>query len=333
MKFSPVRAIAAAAAVCAMAAAGSAHAALTTFQSFVGNYGVSSDGWGSTTQQGTIQAFVPAGATVVGAYLYTSTFNFGSPFSPGGTLNGTAVNYAANLGTIPPPACCSLTAYRADVTSIVKPVIDGGAGGVYNFGITETDARQDGSALVVVYELASLGVSTVAILDGFSRVDGETTSFNFAQPLDPTAPDFHAEMRLGIGFSCCSQASTVTVNGTTITENAGNNDDNDDGSLANGNLITVGGDNDAFSPFLPSYAQDKERYNLVPYIGLGDTSINIRTANASRDDNIFLAIFRVKGEATVCDPNCPTVPEPLTPALVGVALLGLALQRRYAKKA
>lgn len=328
MKLRPVRLIAAAAAVCAMAAAGSAHAALTTFQSFVGNYGVSTDGWGSLSQQGSIQASVPAGATVVAAYLYTSTHNFGAPFSPGGSLNGSAVNYAANLGTIPAPACCNLTAYRADVTSIVKPVIDGGAGGIYNFGITETDARQDGSALVVVYQDASLAVSTVGILDGFSRVDGESTTINFAQPLDPAAAGFFAEMRLGIGFSCCDQRSRVEVNGALLTENAGNNDDATE-ALGNGNLITVGGFDDPFSNGA-SYANDRERYDLVPFINDGDTAINIRTINASRDDNIFLAVFHVAGEGTIDD---GTVPEPLTGALVGTALLGLALQRRYAKKA
>ena len=159
-------------------------------------------------------------------------------------------------------------------------------------------------------------------------MDGESTTINFAQPLDPAAAGFFAEMRLGIGFSCCDQRSRVEVNGALLTENAGNNDDATE-ALGNGNLITVGGFDDPFSNGA-SYATDHERYDLVPFINDGDTAINIRTINASRDDNIFLAVFHVAGEGTIDD---GTVPEPLTGALVGTALLGLALQRRYAKKA
>lgn len=298
-----------------------ARAELTLFQSFVGNVGVSSDGFGSTSQAGIISAQVPAGAVVLAAYLYTSTHSFSAgPAVGGGTLAGQPVAYGAPVLNL--TACCNLASQRADVTSIIKPLIDGGAGGVYNFAVTETHAGQDGEALVVVYSHASLPTGTVGILDGWASVLGDQTSINFADPLDPTAAGFFAEMRLGIGFSCCSQASTVNVNGTLITANAGNNDDG--AQVANGSLITVGGFNDPFSPFLPTYAQDTERYNLVPYIALGDTSITVRTANASRDDNIFLAIFHVAGIAGVNEPPPPPngdpVPEPATLLLSGLAL-------------
>lgn len=313
-------------AVAAMACLGSgtANAALTTFQQYVGNYGYSSDGFGSTSQSGTISASVPIGSTVVAAYLYTSTFS-STLAGVGGTLNGTAVSYTS-LGTT-----VGLTAGRSDVTSIVKPLIDGGPGGIYNFTVTETSTSQDGEALVVIYTNPALAVSTVGILDGFSEVTGDATSINFADPLNPAAPGFFAEMSLGIGFSCCSQSSTVTINGTTITTNAGNNDDGV-GFTSNGQLITVGGFNDPFSPMLPSYGDDHERYNLVPQITAGDTSINITTLNPSRNDNIFLAIVHAAGRGGVNTPPPSQVPEPGTLSLLAFALAGLGRVRYKAKR-
>lgn len=302
---------------------GSAQAGLSTFQTFNGKYGVSTDGWGSTTQVGTITATVPAGASVTAAYLYTSTAQgFGGA---GGTLQGSPVTYTS-LG---------LNGYheagRADVTSIVAPIINGGAGGTYSFPITENNTNQDGSALVVVYQLPSLPTSTVAILDGFSASAGDSTSLNFASALNPAAPGFFAEMRLGIGYSCCDQASRVTVNGTVITENAGNNDDSADATLSDGNLITVGGNNDPFSTLLPAYVDDHERYNLAPYITAGDTSIQVSTMNPSGDDNIFLAVFYTAGTAGANEqPPVIATPVPTLSPLnlvfmsLALGLLGLA---------
>ena len=68
-------AVASAALLAGMLCANQAEAALSVFQTYLGNVGVSSDGWGSTTQSGSIQANAPAGSTVVVAFLYSSTFN------------------------------------------------------------------------------------------------------------------------------------------------------------------------------------------------------------------------------------------------------------------
>ena len=340
-----IRSLIAVAAISASLISGNANAALTILQTYVGNYGVSTDGWGSVNPSGAISASVPVGAAVTAAYLYTSTYDVEGigVASFGGTLAGSAVSYSS-LGTNT-DACCFLTAGRADVTSIIKPLIDGGLGGIYDFTITETnpdgDDGQDGSALVVVYELPSLPETTIGILDGFASVSGETTTISFNAPLNPSVPDFLAEMRLGIGFSYddteCegnddpedpgpNQTSTVAVNGTVITTNAGCDDDNVDSDPANGNLIAVGGFNDPFSPLLPSIADDHERYNLIPYVAMGDTSITVRTSNASLDDNIFLAVFQVSGAANINEPT--EVPEPLPLSLLGFGLLALVAQHR-----
>lgn len=308
----------------ALTAADPASAALDLFKSYVGNYGLSTDGGGSSDGTYGVSAFVPLGATVTAAYLYQATNNTAAVAPV--TMNGTAITFGPRVGN--GTACCSLASARADVTSLVAAVVNGGAGGTYNFDIVEgSSGVTDGTALVVVYSLASLAESTVAILDGWASVTGDTTLVNFAEPLDPTEPGFVADMRLGINFSCCGQRSTVNVNGDLMTENAGNHDDG--AETANGSLITVGSNDDPFSGALPSYTDDTERYDLTPFITKGDTQIRLDTANASRDDNIFLLAGIFSGIAGVNQPP-PGIPEPATWAMMilGFGLVGGAMRRR-----
>lgn len=308
-----------------------AEASLSTFASFTGTVAASTDGCGSTTQTCTITADVPAGSTVLAAYLYSSLFFDTAAPIAGSTLAGVGVNYTTALG-FDPTACCQLQAWRSDVTSIVKPLIDGGPGGTYSFAVNEADPQMDGEALVVVYSDPTLPTQSVGILDGFSVSTGDTATITTATPLHPGDPGFLADMRIGDGFSfdgsACTgsgQTSSITVNGTTITNNAGCNDDSKDGpgNEANGNLITMGGSNDPFSPFLPSVADDHERYNIAPQIADGDTSIKIDTVNPSGDDNIFLEVFQFTGTESFNN-----VPEPASLSLFGAALIGLGFIRR-----
>jgi hypothetical protein len=317
--------------------AGSAQASLTSFQTFVGQDSLSTGGCGSTTQACTFTSSVPLGSTVLGAYLYSSLFNQPGGGAPGGTLNGQAVNYATALGV---NVSGGLQAYRADVTSIVAPLVAGASGTTLTFNITETNNNQDGEGLVIVYSNPLLPTQTAAILDGFSVSAGDTSAVNFATALHPGDPGFVADFRIGDGFSfdgvgCTGngQVSTITVNTHALTNVAGCNDDSTDASPSNGNLFTIGGDFDPFTPIVAggenTTAADHEHYNLASFITDGDTTISLTSRNQSGDDNIFLETFLITGAGSVNAPPPVTgVPEPTSILLMGVGPAGLALRRR-----
>ncbi len=92
----------------------SADAALTSFQTHTGQVAVSTDGFGSTDEAGVISADVPAGATVIGAFLYTATYFNATHTGVGATLNGGAVAFGPPVEN--PDICCDNAMARADVT-------------------------------------------------------------------------------------------------------------------------------------------------------------------------------------------------------------------------
>jgi hypothetical protein len=308
-----------------------AQADLNVSYQFNGLGNISIDAVGSNaTPVGNVSAVVPAGSTVVQAFLYSAQYS--STFVPNVSLGGTT--YSGADWTFKGQNNVGLSSYRADVTAQVAAAV-GGGGGTYDFEVRENSGNSstDGELLAVIYTNPGEQERTIAILDGFSQTTGDSFAFNFADPLLKEA-GFEALMSLGISFSFqeqnARQYSQVDVNGTRLTTSAGGNDD---GGAFNGGLITAGGVGDSTAnpadPFaLPTTAtSDDELYDIASFLSDGDTSILVETLNPSNDDNIFFTAFNITAKGDVQPPN--GVPDAgSTLALLGISLLGMISARR-----
>jgi len=276
---------------------------LTKLVSYTGQYDVSTDGFGSTSQQGIISAMIPDGSTIIKAYLYSAGYSYNTVDDinlEGLTFNGTTVAFDKYYEN--PWSRGYFKTARADVTALVQSVYENESptDSIYNFSIQEKAPEVDGEALVVIYSHPSLPTKTISIIEGGANINGDSFILNFRDPIDKNIQNFTFDMYLGISFSAQGQASTIKVNNQLLTDNAG---DNDDGEVADGALITVGGFNDTYSPPNPTYAEDSEKYNLSSYVNTGDTQVRIDTINPSQDDNIFLIVLKSSGVSEV-DPVC-----------------------------
>lgn len=303
-----------------------ANAALTLLKpnasdpaTFSGSGGYSADGLGQFAPGGTIQAEVPAGSTVVQAYLY-GTYSF--TIDP--TLAERTIDFdgmSVELTKISEVGLFLSTA-RADITAQVATKV-GAGGGITDFAVNSDPSALDGVALLVLFSNPTLPFTTIAVLDGGASQAGDSATFTFAAPLDKTVPGFSARLSLGSGFSfqgstggheCgtgAAQSSLVDINAVRLTSCAGHYDDGDTG---NGALITVGGVGDSIAnPADPNQQPadlatprvlDDELYDLDPFLTQGAAGVTISTSNPSQDDNLFLAVIAITARATVSTENC-----------------------------
>jgi len=178
----------------------------------------------------------------------------------------------------------------------------------------------DGEALYVVFDdPEQTTINTVLISFGAQSTGGDTFNIGFGEPVE-IVPDMVMDLGLAISFGNqvnSDQYSEIDINGTRLTSCAGGNDDAD-GAMSNGNLITVGGFNDSNDnppdpwQIADGYSDwtfyDDELYNMLPFVDDGDTGLEVFTLNPSADDNIFTAhilmtVAAVIGEGVVLTPG------------------------------
>ena len=270
------------------------------------NAALSIDGFGSTTNSGSIQTDIPAGSTILKAYLYAaSVWDLEQVY--GVTFNGNTLPRESSI-ILGPDKNQAIT-LRWDVTSIIASAF---TGGLQNFSIVENgpaspNLTNDGAALVVAYSNPSTQGFTSVILDGELATTGDTVQFNFASPyvsgdfLVSLAASFSRQPAAGQPQTTIINVTTNSTNNRLLTSSAGGADDRTTGeNSANGNLITVGGIGNNPANVNPNAQPtgtnpDDEYYNLAlgniasatPFIQPGDTFLRLTTVNPSDDDNIF----------------------------------------------
>ena len=279
---------------------------LQPFYTDVGNLTLSLDAVGTLAGTATVQVQKPADGTVREAFLFSASTGFTNylPNDSDVTIDSQAVAWNNDWTRL-----SGISSYNvaADVTSLVSAKLSAAPAGTVDFTIGEANpSRLDGEVLAVIWQSPSARSRTITLLYGALATGGDNFAVNLGEPLLPSST---ATMSLGISYGACCQPigqyTNISVNGKPLTSSAGGQDD---GELANGALITVGGIGDSTGNPADPLAHDDctiaprcddELYDLKALVGNGATSFSVATNNPSNDDNIFLAALDIGTTASV----------------------------------
>jgi hypothetical protein len=261
---------------------------------------------GDRAAGGTLTVRKPARATVRKAYLAIASTGFtNEPLTDPLTVDGEQVammnEVATGIGSYN---------YFSEITDLVKTKIDKAPTGGVTFVVAEPQpGLVDGEIVVVIFDDPAVRADqTVSLLYGTLRPAGDEYQVSLAWPIRKSDRATRLEMSLGISSSFQSggarQDSSVDVDGRRLTTSAGGEDD---GAPHDGALITAGGDGDSSAdptdprdtPAQPR--SDDELYDLTPFVTDGDTTVAVRAANPSLDDNVLLATFTMNPPVTGID--------------------------------
>ncbi len=273
-----------------------------------GNVYLSTDGVGSNAPGAQLRVDKrSAASTVRSAHLLVASAGFSQHLPDDGDLLLGGAPVDIDEATRVDTRVFAVNA-RADVTAIVKPLVDAAAPGLISLPVVETRPELiDGSILAVVFDDPAVADGTVLLYFGSHSAGDNRIDVNLVDPIGPDVADRGAEFTIGIAFSAQdssdqSQSTVIDVNAITMTRLAGGQDD---GALELGALLTVGGIGD--SPDVPGLISgctlgarcDDERYALEQAMAVNSRNIGIRFNNESADDNILFASFASRGTRAV----------------------------------
>jgi len=284
---------------------------LKVFYRKYGRLKLSVDAIGSNDPSHQVKVYKPhKNAKVVKAYLMASSHSLfvGNKTISNGDikLEGKNVNWMAAITNSAGSFPTFFHSVLADVTGIVRDKMKNASVGNKKLKIKEIvdNTSVNGEVLAVVFQVPNIKKRSVILMFGGQQLTGDRFEVVLKDPIDPKKKNALADMGLGIahGFQGSGQYSTIDVQGTRLSTAAGGQDD---GSTANGTLITAGGIGDKNkNPKDPSALptgprDDDELYSLLPLIKKNDKIIRVDTLNPSDDDNIFFAWFELSAKGDV----------------------------------